>query len=591
MKVTTRRFFSTAAVLALFGVAACGDDNGGGGPSGLEAPTGVAATQLSLTSIHVAWTAATGATGYLVERAAASSPGSFAQIGGGVVAGNSLDDADVTEGVAYSYRVASVSASDTSAFSTAASFTTGLTGATLTNPISVSRTLYSDTVYTLSGYVKVANGATLTIQPGTRIIGDTTVVGSSLWILRGAKIDAQGTADAPIVFTSARSPGNRKPGDWGGIIIIGNGIINRTGATINTEGGAAGQAENYAGGNDNDDDSGTLRYVRIEFAGYDISNGAGQELNSLSSYAVGRGTTYEYLQTMSGLDDSFEFWGGAVDTRYLVSYESGDDHFDWTEGYLGRGQFLIALQTQRLTPQSGAGVFSSDPRGFEGDGCDPVPGSGCTVTNTPAGAGASTPYSMPVWANFTVIGTGQLGGFPTDGNGAVLRRGTGGTLFNGIIARFPGTGLQMRDAFTDSLRLRDSLNITNLILAENGPSATPTNYDADGADVLGSCPGGADVETCRRFAQAAKFAASNHQIGTAAASLLTSLNPSGLDWTPVATAGQPDPTTGGSSVVPAHFDARTTNFFGAAMPKTTYIGAADPAGPKWWEGWTSYNIN
>jgi hypothetical protein len=208
-----------------------------------------------------------------------------------------------------------------------------------------------------------------------------------------------------------------------------------------------------------------------------------------------------------------------VDGRYLVSYESGDDHFDWTEGYQGRNQFLIALQTQRLTPQSGAGVFSSDPRGFEGDGCDPAV-SGCEVVNTPVGAGGSTPYSMPVWANFTVIGTGQLGGFPTDGNGAVLRRGTGGTLFNGIIARFPGTGLQMRDAWTDSLRLRDSLNITNLILAENGPPATPTNYDADGADLLGSCPAGADVETCRRFAQAGKFSSSNHQVGTAPPSVL-----------------------------------------------------------------------
>ena len=590
MKVI-RRFSATAAVLAGLGVAACSDSNDGGtGPSPLAAPAGVSATQLSLTSIRVSWTAASGATGYLVERADAANPGSFTQVGGGVLESPPFDD-DVTAGVVYSYRVASVSAADTSAFSAPVTSTTGLTTATLTGPITASRTLYSDTVYTLSGYVKVANGATLTIQPGTTIIGDTTQAGSSLWILRGARIDAQGTPDAPIVFTSARSPGNRKPGDWGGVIIIGNGVINRTGATINTEGGAAGVAENYAGGSDNNDNSGTLRYVRIEFAGYDISNGAGQELNALSSYAVGRGTTYEYIQTMSGLDDSFEYWGGAVDGRYLVSYESGDDHFDWTEGYQGRNQFLIALQTQRLTPQSGAGVFSSDPRGFEGDGCDPVPGSGCTVTNAPSGAGASTPYSMPVWANFTLIGTGQLGGFPTDGNGAVLRRGTGGTLFNGIIARFPGTGLQIRDAFTDSLRLRDSLNIANLILAENGPSAAPTNYDADGADVLGSCSGGADVESCRRFAQAAKFAGSNHQVGTAAAGLVGSLNPSGLDWTPQATAGQPDPTTGGSTVVPAHFDARTAGFFGAAMPKTGYIGAADPAGAKWWEGWTSYNIN
>ncbi len=589
MHLSIRSLLFPITAAAVLGVAACSDNNGSG-PSGLAAPTGLTAAQLSLTSIRVSWAAASGATGYMVERADASNPGSFAQIGGAVVTGTSYDDAAVTEGVTYSYRVASVSASDTSAFTAGVNFSTGTKTATVTGPITASKTFFSDTVYTLSGYVKVQSGATLTIQPGTRIEGDSTVAGSSLWILRGAKIDAQGTANAPIVFTSARTPGNRKPGDWGGIIIIGNGIINRTGGPILTEGGAAGQAEDYSGGTDNNDNSGTLRYVRIEFAGYDISNGAGQELNSLSSYAVGRGTTYEYLQTMSGLDDSYEFWGGAVDSRYLVSYESGDDHFDWTEGYQGRSQFLIALQTQRLNPQSGAGVFSSDPRVFEGDGCDPVV-SGCVVVNTPAGAGTSTPYSMPVWANFTAIGTGQLGGFPGDGNGAVLRRGTGGTMFNGILARFPGTGLQMRDAFTDSLRLRDSLNIANLILAENGPSVAPTNYDADGADLLPTCPAGADVETCRRFAQVSKFAASNHQVGTQAAALVTSLNPTGLDWTPTAVSGQPDPTTGGSTVVPAHFDARTAGFFGAAMPKTTYIGAADPAGTKWWAGWTVYFIN
>lgn len=589
MRLSIRNFLYSITTVSLLGALACSDDNNGSGPSGLAAPADVTVSQLSLTSVRVSWTAASGATGYLVERADATNPGAFTQVGGGVISGTTHDD-DVSEGVAYSYRVASVSASDSSDFGAAVSFSTGKKTAVVTGPVTASRTLYADTVYTLSGYVKVENGAMLTVQPGTRIEGDTTVAGSSLWILRGARIDAQGTAAAPIVFTSARSAGNRKPGDWGGIIIIGNGIINRTGGPILTEGGAAGAAEDYSGGTDNDDNSGTLRYVRIEFAGYDISNGAGQELNALSSYAVGRGTTYEYLQTMSGLDDSYEFWGGAVDSRYLVSYESGDDHFDWTEGYQGRSQFLIALQTQRLTPQSGAGVFSSDPRGFEGDGCDPAV-SGCIVVNTPAGAGTSTPYSMPVWANFTLIGTGQLGGFPTDGNGAVLRRGTGGTLFNGIIARFPGTGLDIRDAFSDSLRLRDSLNVTNVILAENGPAATPTNYDPDGADVLASCSGGADVESCRRFAQAGKFTTSNHQVGTAAASLINSLNPTGLDWTPKATAGQPDPTTGGSTVVPAQFDARTAGFFGAAMTKTTYIGAADPAGTKWWEGWTVYFIN
>jgi hypothetical protein len=440
--------------------------------------------------------------------------------------------------------------------------------ATLTGDITADKTLYADTLYTLSGYVKVQDGATLTIQAGTRIIGDTTQPGSSLWILRGAKIEANGTADAPIVFTSARAPGNRKPGDWGGIIIIGNGIINRTGATILTEGGAAGQAENYAGGTDNNDDSGTLRYVRIEFAGYDISNGAGQELNSLSSYAVGRGTTREYVESMAGLDDSFEHWGGAVDGRYLVSYESGDDHFDWTEGYQGRNQFLIAFQSQRLQPQANSGTFSSDPRGFEGDGCEPTL-AGCTLTDN----STSSPFSMPVWANFTFVGTGPLAGFPVDGNGASLRRGTGGTLFNGIMGRWKGIALNIRDAFTDSLfEQRDSLNIANLVLAGNG-----FNFDTAGAG----------------FAQEGKFTAAN-AIQAFDSDVLVdtllglNLNTASLDWAPK--AGSPADGAG-SAQVPAHFAARTANFFGGQMEQTDYVGAADPNGTKWWQGWTAYNDN
>jgi hypothetical protein len=418
-------------------------------------------------------------------------------------------------------------------------------------------------VYVLSGFIKVKNGAVLTILPGTKIVGDTNVTGSSLWILRGSRIEANGTLAQPIVFTSQRSPGNRKPGDWGGIIIIGNGIINRTGATILTEGGAAGVAENYAGGSDNNDNSGVLRYARIEFAGYDISNGAGQELNALSSYAVGRGTTYEYIQTMAGLDDSFEYWGGAVDGRYLVSYESGDDHFDWSEGYLGRNQFVVAFQSQRLVPRPGAGVFSSDPRGFEGDGCDPGV-SGCTVSAT----GTSTPYSNPVYANFTFIGPGQLAGIPNDGNGGTWRRGTAGYFANGIMARWKGIAINVRDAWTDSLLVNyDSLNITNVLLTQNG-----FNYDTTGAG----------------FGQAAAFASDNHLTfasNVAADTLLgVSLNPSGLDWTPKAGS----PATTGATTVPA---AKVGGFFAGSWANTTYLGAADPSGVKWWQGWTSYAIN
>jgi hypothetical protein len=433
---------------------------------------------------------------------------------------------------------------------------------TISGNITANRTLAAETTYTISGYVKVASGATLTIPAGTRLIGDTTVAGSSLWILRGARLVANGTAAAPIVFTSARSAPNRKPGDWGGIIIIGNGIINRTGTDIRTE-GPAGTSENYAGGTDNNSNSGSIRYVRIEFAGYDVSAGNGQELNSLSMYAVGRGTVLEYVQTMAGLDDSFEWWGGAVDGRYLVSYESGDDHFDATEGYLGRNQFLIAYQTQRLTPQTGAGVLASDPRGFEIDGCDPGV-TGCTMT----AAGVSTPFTNPTFANFTIIGpTVGHATFPADGNGSVLRRGTGGYWANGIVARWKGTALSIRDPWSDTLlSQRDSLNIVAVLLAQNG-----ANYD-----------------TTTNFGQAAKFAADAHQVFGTTVLVDTlvglTLTAPGLDWTPK--AGSPANT--GGATVPA---ARTGAFFGGTWSNTAYLGAGAPGGTKWWQGWTAYNIN
>jgi hypothetical protein len=235
--------------------------------------------------------------------------------------------------------------------------------------ITTNRTFFAETTYVLRSFVKVESGATLTIQPGTKIVGDTTVAGSSLFVLRGAKLMAEGTADKPIVFTSQRAVGNRKPGDWGGIVMIGNARINRSVTSALTEGPATAN-QNYAGGTNDDDSSGSLKYVRIEFAGYDVSGGLGQELNSLSMYAVGRGTKLQYVQVHAGLDDGFEWFGGTVDGQYLVSSEAGDDHFDWTEGYRGRNQFLVAYQSGRLIPAAGAGALGSDPRGFEGDGCD-----------------------------------------------------------------------------------------------------------------------------------------------------------------------------------------------------------------------------
>ncbi len=552
--VRTYRITAAAALLAV-SLAACGDDDNTNPPATPPAPTGLAATASEDgTSIAVTWNAVTGATGYVLQRAEGTPPGAYAQVGGDLT-GPSYTDTDVTVDAAYSYRVAAVNDAGTGSFSGTVSVSTaGERVATLEGSVTADRTLFADTLYTLRGFVKVADGATLTIQPGTTIVGDPATPGSSLWILRGARIDAQGTADAPIVFTSGNPEGSRAPGDWGGVLLIGNGVINRSG-TVLTE-GPQGETETYSGGTDNADDSGILRYVRIEFAGYDVSSGAGQELNSLSLYAVGSGTTLEYVQSLSGLDDSFEWWGGAVDGRYLVSYESGDDHFDWSEGFRGRNQFLIALQSTRLDPAAGAGVLSTDPQGIEADGCS---GTGCDL------GFASEPFSVPVFANFTLVGPGTATTPTSSGDiGMVLRRGTGGYLTNGIVARWQSQGLSVRDPETDGLMTDDSLNISNLLLAENG-----ANYDEDGGD---------------NFGVAGAFAASNHvEDAGPAASLFTSLTPASLDWTPP--AGSAATSGAGTVVIPAEY---TAGYFGGTLENTDYFGAADPAGTKWWEGWTRY---
>ena len=393
------------------------------------------------------------------------------------------------------------------------------------------------------------------------IVGDTLVPSSSLWILRGARIVASGTASSPIVFTSARAPGNRKPGDWGGLIIIGNGIINRSG-TVNIEGTGT-STENpfvpYSGGSNNADNSGALHYVRVEYAGFGPAQDA--ELNSFTFAAIGSGTVLDHLQSLNGLDDSFEWFGGAVDGKFLVSYESGDDHFDMSEGYTGRLQFLIGYQSRVFPPRPGVGNASADPQGIENDGCN---GSGCDL------AFNSTPFTTPVVANFTLVGTGP-GVVPSGGGyGAVLRRGTGGHYLNGILGRWQTAGIGYRDADTKARETAGLLSIKNVLIVETplALQAGQQAYDLPGNSVV--------------FEQ-----------GTTAASVLTGLpavpttaatTGASFDWSLTATAAA---RTGGLTTFTGDLLTRAGTF----VAGTVYRGAWDPAGTKWWEGWTSYSRN
>jgi hypothetical protein len=548
-------FLRSFALAAMVGFVACGDDDpGGGGPSAPATPTGLTAVEQT-GSVLVTWNAVADATSYRLERTEPSAPGVFTQVGGSLATAT-YTDAQITPGVAYGYRVVAINAVGESSPSTTVTVNTaGLKEATLTGIITSSRTLFADTTYTLQGFVKVAGGATLTIQPGTRIEGDAGTAGSSLWILRGSRIDAQGTAAAPIVFTSSKDVGQRAPGDWGGIILVGNGIINRSGV-ISTE-GPIGVAENYGGGTDNADNSGILRYVRIEFSGYDVSGGGNSELNSLSMYAVGSGTTLEFVESLAGLDDHFEWWGGAVDARNLVSYEAGDDHFDTSEGYVGRVQFAIAFQSTRLAPAVGTGVIATDPQGFEMDGCA---GSGCDLGTR------SVPFTDPIFANVTMVG------YPAEpqtsgGRGLVLRRGHRGFLSNLILANWKSFAISVRDT-SITLAVRDSASIVNTVLAGNAAAYEPS-----------TTPVFTDIEF------AALFAADNHRTEAAAATVITNLTPTAFDWTPTGVAAS------GCNTVPIPGTYTVSNFFGGTLTLPAYCGAVDPAGPKWYEGWTTYATN
>ncbi|MGZ8468234.1 MAG: fibronectin type III domain-containing protein [Gemmatirosa sp.] len=540
-------------------------------PAALGVPTGVQGTATSSSAVRVTWTAVTGATSYVVQR----TPPTGAVVRTGATA-TSLDDGGLQPATSYQYQVAAVRGADTSAYSATLAVTTrslGAAQAVLRGDIAASRTLSAETTYVLSGFVKVRGGATLTIQPGTRLVGDSTVPGSLLMIARGARIDARGTEQLPIVLTSQRVPGRRAPGDWGGLVIVGGAPVSRATAFARTMGvvGSATQApESYGGGTSTGDDSGVLRYVRVEFAGAEVptgTDGTPTSVGAFSLYAVGRGTTLEFLQAVSSLGSGFQWFGGTVDGRHLVSYESGDDHFAWSEGYQGRNQFVIGFQSHEPVPRAGAGLVSTTPRGFQGYGCDPNV-EGCTTFT-------QAPISEPVFANFTLVGPGTSGFTAPQArdqsHGIMVRRGSGGSLVNGVVTRWQAQGLSVREAATDTLRQRDSLYVGGVLLSDNQLGA----FDA---------PNGAGFGTAANFPGAVA--------GATAASALFATLPTGvptasaLDWTP-ATPLQ----TGGLAAFPARVAARANGFFGGTLATTAYRGAAAPAGPRWWLGWTTYARN
>lgn len=226
----------------------------------------------------------------------------------------------------------------------------------------------------LRGFVYVTKGVTLTIEPGTVVRGEKSTKGS-LIVEPGAKIIAEGTAERPIVFTSNQAAGERDYGDWGGLILCGNAPVNANEPQI--EGGP----RTVYGGSDPEDNSGVVKYVRIEFAGYPLE--PNKEINGLTCGGVGRGTTIEYVQVSFCGDDSFEWFGGTVNARHLIAYKGWDDEFDTDYGYSGKLQFLLGVRDAKVADTSKSNGFESD--------------------NDANGSG-NEPLTNPIFSNVTLIG-------------------------------------------------------------------------------------------------------------------------------------------------------------------------------------------
>jgi hypothetical protein len=391
----------------------------------------------------------------------------------------------------------------------------------------------SEKTYILASKIFVVSGATLTIQEGARILGDD---GAALLITRGAKIEAVGSAAAPIVFTSSRPEGARNTGDWAGLVLMGAAGINAENDQGAFEGNLEGieptDARGVYGGDDDAGSCGTLRYVRIEFAGDELR--VGDELNGLTLAACGTATEIEYVQVHRGKDDGIEFFGGTANMKHVVISGASDDSLDWDLGYRGKIQFMINNQLGGI----GDNAFESDNNG---DALD------------------AEPRSAPLIYNVTLVGSSQS-------RGMRLREGTWGVMRNVILTGFGVTAVDINDAETAAGSSDGSLTIENSLFYDIG---------ADGMTYFEDEAGAADDDG--NFDESAYFtAAERNNIFGMDPKLGDPANETAPDFVPAA-----DSPVAGAGVAP------TDSFFSA----TDYIGAIAPGGPDWTEGWTAFPAN
>lgn len=326
----------------------------------------------------------------------------------------------------------------------------------VTSSITNNTTWTAGNIYLLQGQIYVKNGATLTIQPGTIVMGDKNTLGSGLFITQGSQLIANGTENAPIVFTSNQAPGNRAPGDWGGIIMLGRAANNQVNGVAYIEGIAPGADTQYGGGANPDDadNSGSLQYVRIEFPGYVYQTD--KEINGLTLGSVGSSTSLHHIQVSFCNDDAFEWFGGKVNAHHLVSYRNLDDDFDTDFGYRGMVQFGLIVRDPNLADNPSI----STSEGFESD-------------NDATGTSA-TPQTAAIFSNITAIGPlrGNVGASVASGyrRAVRMRRNTALRIYNSLFLDFKnGIYLDNTNAGVEANATSGILKFNNNLIAGNTP--------------------------------------------------------------------------------------------------------------------------
>lgn len=439
----------------------------------------------------------------------------------------------------------------------------------LKNRINADTILRKGNTYILEGLVYMVGNHTMTIEPGVVVKGSYTGANvAALIITRGSKLLANGTANEPIIFTSS-SP-NPQSGDWAGIVICGKAAINTsylgTNGLYQVEGGIDNSfGDGLAGSGDavaptpvNDDNSGSLKFVRIEFAGYAFQ--PDKEINALTLAAVGSGTVIENVQVSYAKDDAFEWFGGTVNCKFLVAYKTLDDDFDTDNGYSGKVQFGLAIRDSVLADGSRSEAFESD--------------------NNSSGS-AATPKTSAIFSNITAIGpkaTLSNVGNSLYRGGAHIRRNTSISIFNSVIMGWP-LGIEVDGTLGSStiLNVEDSsMRLRNITLAGNAsstkfsgtPGATITN-DAQFTAWFMNPYYGNDILT-----------------NTADVKLINPFSYSSPDPTPFAGSNGNAKVNTGGNFNDSKFAGDT--FFDKTV---TFRGGIAPAGElsSWWKGWTKFN--